>query len=289
MKTHADHDSQPLTTFKSTSNAFQSDRSKSRNLCSEAIAQPKLFSKIQNSPQMARQQKAIDAIQNSPKIVLQQKQTRTMHHQGVVAALQRRPNDINRDWELSIVNNQITNQAAARNDRSVAWPLNKLNGNGLDSAYLGGHLFKAEYGGHDDITNVVPWVNAAEKKYTTFEKAYLRSTEAAKDNQGDAETQVSVSAKFKKIKNVRANQIKAYRPKGSTIQKPQIGKIVASALSLIPSKVSSKDDKGNSVDLGSSDLGHGAPNLDGLKNLVGQPDPYIQAIEDDVDRVEKLG
>jgi Domain of unknown function (DUF4157) len=206
-------------------------------------------------------------------------------------SLQLVPKDINRSWTFTIAGDKIVNSAALRNTRSVAWPLNKLTNNGLDSSYLGGHLFKAEYGGHDDITNVVPWIQTAENKYATFEKAYKRGTEqaAAAANSGAATTTVDVSASFKDEKYLHANDIKGYRPQGSAVQKPKIAKIVNRTLSLIPVKVSSKDSLGNAVQMGSNDLGHVAPNPDGLQALVQQPDTYLVDIETDVDRIESLG
>jgi hypothetical protein len=37
---------------------------------------------------------------------------------------------------------------------------------------VGGHLFKAEFGGPDDETNVVPWSQTAEREHGVFEKTY---------------------------------------------------------------------------------------------------------------------
>lgn len=96
----------------------------------------------------------------------------------------------------------IVNAPANRAARSVAYPINSMIELGIigssDAPLTGGHLFKAEYGGQDDITNVVPWNADAETKYSTFENAYNRHCSArARENGGQQATiDVVATAKF---------------------------------------------------------------------------------------------
>lgn len=203
--------------------------------------------------------------------------------------IQRKPKDINSRWQLHIVGDNVANTPAGRNDRTVAWSLNKLKDYGVESDYLGGHLFKAEYGGHDDISNVVPWTQTAESKYSTFERAYLRSAKGAVSAPGGSATSnISTKATFKDVNAIHANDIKGNRPSEFKIRKPAIAKVVNRALSLIPTKVVSKDDRRNEVELGGNDIGHVLNvHSEGLTKLVNESDDYIQAIEDDIGRVER--
>lgn len=213
-------------------------------------------------------------------------------NQGVVilnnSPIQRKPSNINKTWNLDIQNNLIANQGAQRRARSVAWPRNKLIIGGNDP-YTGGHLFKAEYGGPDNITNVVPWDDGAERKYATFEAAYKRSAlKEAADNQGNYISEIAVSASFTEENKVKANTIKGYRDAQYKIKKPDIAKIVNKTLSLTPTKVKSKDKNGNEIELSQNDLGHSAiPSESELTQLLTQTDEYLEAIKNESETIEK--
>lgn len=117
--------------------------------------------------------------------------------------LQRKPNDIKSSHVLSVdASGAVTNRAAQRDQVSVAYPINILLTNQLitnrGETALGGHLFKAEYGGQDSIENVVPWNPATEKKYATFEASYLREAKkGAEKTKGDYSVSIETEAKFK--------------------------------------------------------------------------------------------
>jgi hypothetical protein len=203
--------------------------------------------------------------------------------------VQKKPRDIKSKWQLNIQNNAIANQGAQRRGRSVAWPRNKLIVGGNDP-YTGGHLFKAEYGGPDNITNVVPWDNGAEDKYSNFEAAYRRAALAkAKQGDGNATSEISVTASFKEEKDVNANTIKGYRDhQQHNIRKPDIAKIVNQTLSLTPTKVESKDDNGNEIKLTQNDLGHTSiPPKEQLTTLLSLTDADLMAVKHEADSVEK--
>lgn len=91
--------------------------------------------------------------------------------------LQMKPRDIDKKYNITVVDGKIMNKGATRNDTTVAYPINLLKTKNMvnfnTKSFIGGHLFKCEYGGEDNYQNVVPWGENIEKKYSDdFEEKY---------------------------------------------------------------------------------------------------------------------
>jgi hypothetical protein len=91
-------------------------------------------------------------------------------------SLQLKPADIRHNFALTYGSDGTpTNASAARGTVSRAALINwRIREGWVTPAetLIGGHLFKREFGGPDDDTNVVPWKNEAEASFTDFEDAY---------------------------------------------------------------------------------------------------------------------
>ena len=98
---------------------------------------------------------------------------------GVV---QRKPADIHGAFPLKYAaDGTLVNAPAVRGPVGRAALINwKIREEWVtpNQTLLGGHLFKREFGGPDNDTNVVPWVPDAEKKFTTFEEQYSNAAKA---------------------------------------------------------------------------------------------------------------
>jgi len=88
---------------------------------------------------------------------------------------QLKPDDINKDYDLPLgPDGKYAGEKGKRRGKQ-AGPLNRLAK--TDRAikvpgdeFIGGHLLRAEYGGKDVTSNVVPWVPAMEIAYSAFEE-----------------------------------------------------------------------------------------------------------------------
>jgi hypothetical protein len=131
--------------------------------------------------------------------------------------IQRKPRDFENHNTLTVDQaGTILNHPAQRDQVPTAYPINRVREGDLiehseSAEMIGGHMFKAEYGGVDDINNVVPWNAASEKAYSTFEKAYKaladkRAKEAAAapgaNGVGQGSVDITTKAKFRDRKNI---------------------------------------------------------------------------------------
>lgn len=96
---------------------------------------------------------------------------------GKVQTIQRKPNDIDQQYPIVLdAEGKSTNEKGTRKNTSYAAAINSLvTKSSFDSnvELIGGHLHKREYGGEDNDTNVVPWKQECEEKYSDdFEKKY---------------------------------------------------------------------------------------------------------------------
>lgn len=101
--------------------------------------------------------------------------------------IQRKPADINNTYTLDFDDKGVmTNVGAGRSKLKRATIINAHMRSGWvtpKTLLTGGHLFKREFGGPDDETNVVPWMQTTEDNYTKFEDEYH---EAAKQDAADS-------------------------------------------------------------------------------------------------------
>lgn len=141
---------------------------------------------------------------------------------------------------------QIVNAPAQRANRSVAYPINTMIELGIiessDAPLTGGHLFKAEYGGNDDITNVVPWNDSAERAYSTFENAYKRNcANRARQNGGQQATiDVVASANFFSDSSKResvANLLRGRGGRNDALIRRTIGSLAQYSSESVPKSV----------------------------------------------------
>ncbi|MEM9535071.1 MAG: DUF4157 domain-containing protein [Cyanobacteria bacterium P01_E01_bin.45] len=119
--------------------------------------------------------------------------------------IQFKPKDIKSTHTLNVDNDgKITNSEAGRSDPPVSYPLNMAIKKGLvkskDGDAVGGHLFKREYGGADNYSNVVTWSTKSESQFTTFENQYLEKAREDATGKGGVARQVNTEAKFSNFK-----------------------------------------------------------------------------------------
>lgn len=109
--------------------------------------------------------------------------------------IQRKPKDIDQKFKLEYDDKgEVTNVGASRAAVSRATKVNYLIREEWvkpETPLIGGHLFKREYGGPDDETNVVPWTNDAESKYTTFEDDYASKAKSAAPVEAEVHTEAT--------------------------------------------------------------------------------------------------
>lgn len=90
--------------------------------------------------------------------------------------IQCKPKNITKSHKLKLnKSGEIQNPEAGRVDPPVSYPMNTLIALHLinHDDLKGGHLFKREYGGADNYSNVVTWSERSEDAYTVFEEDYL--------------------------------------------------------------------------------------------------------------------
>lgn len=90
--------------------------------------------------------------------------------------VQRKPSNISKNHLLKLdKTGVILNAEADRSDPPVSFPLNTIIALRLidHEDVVGGHLFKREYGGLDDYSNVVTWSERSEAAFTSFENDYI--------------------------------------------------------------------------------------------------------------------
>jgi hypothetical protein len=118
------------------------------------------------------------------------------------ALIQRKPADINGTHELKYDDKgTFTNKGADRTrglKRTVV-----INGQVKDGwvtpseKIMGGHLFKSEFGGPDDETNVVPWTQNTENDFSGFEKLYKDTADKDAKNAASANNSFTAAVKTK--------------------------------------------------------------------------------------------
>lgn len=92
------------------------------------------------------------------------------------SVIQCKPGNIKQKHSLKLnKEGTIQNGEAERVDPPVSYPMNTLIALHLitHDDLKGGHLFKREYGGEDNYSNVVTWSERSEAAYTNFEEKYL--------------------------------------------------------------------------------------------------------------------
>lgn len=120
--------------------------------------------------------------------------------------IQFKPKDIKSTHTLTVdKDGKITNSEAGRSDPPVSYPLNMAIKKGFlkskDGDAVGGHLFKREYGGADNYSNVVTWSKKSESQFTEFEELYLdKAKKDAAGKKGGVARQVKTEASFSNFK-----------------------------------------------------------------------------------------
>jgi hypothetical protein len=141
------------------------------------------------------------------------------------STVQLKPKNINTTHTLNVDNaGNITNAEAGRNDPPVSYPLNMAITKGVinskEGDAVGGHLFKREYGGADDYSNVVTWSQKSEGEFTTFENQYLEQARTDAIGKGGVLRKVTTEATFTDF-NVNLGEISLpdkQAPDGSMIK-----------------------------------------------------------------------
>jgi hypothetical protein len=138
--------------------------------------------------------------------------TQLSQHLDTKSTVQLKPKNIDKTHTLNVDDQGvITNAEAERNQISVAYPLNLAITKGLlkskDGEPIGGHLFKREYGGADDYSNVVTWSGKSEQSFTIFENKYLEKAIMDARGKGGVSRQVKTKATFSDF-NVDLNNIR---------------------------------------------------------------------------------
>lgn len=218
----------------------------------EGIDQREMQGAINNSPRV-QQLKSLQEIANSSPQVNQLRAYQTMVNEAIQqkesagnheianaginknrlnsATVQLKPKNINSIHVLNVDNaGNITNAEAGRNDPPVSYPLNmaitKRVLKSKDGDAVGGHLFKREYGGADDYSNVLTWSTKTEADFTGFENRYLEQARTDGLGKGGVSREIKTEATFAgfdaQIKDISLPDKQA--PDGSLIQNRTIGK-----------------------------------------------------------------
>ncbi len=140
------------------------------------------FGFVDNRPEVIAQRKLQEMADNySVKLTqpIQKKENNSPVSARSVGAgiIQCKPNNIKKNHKLKLNRNgEIQNEEAGRVDPPVSYPMNTLIALRIidHDDVKGGHLFKREYGGPDDYSNVVTWSERSEKAFTVFEDDYLK-------------------------------------------------------------------------------------------------------------------
>ncbi|MBL0701866.1 MAG: hypothetical protein JJV91_00085 [Desulfosarcina sp.] len=228
----------------------------------EAIVQRKLQEMANNSSEAKQtaQFQAMcdnDFVGNRPEAVQQmQLKAITQNTAGLGAApVQLKPNDIDNTTSITLLNGEVQTPAGERDATSVAYPINTISGMGwaIPGVDLkGGHLYKREFGGNDDYSNVVPWHEDIEANFTDqFEDIYSAGWKAngkgSGDSSVDGEWTLNVKAGFSETST---NDVEQYMP-----AKPASGKedpnerdrfinIIRWSMDTIPDSASASIEKG---------------------------------------------
>jgi hypothetical protein len=200
----------------------------------EAIAQRKLQEMANNSPQVS-QLRAFQEMANNSSKVKQASNERSI--------VQLKPKDFKRQHTLSVdATGSVTNAEAGRDPTPVSYPLNALIFHklvGVDEAVVGGHLFKREYGGPDDFSNVVTWNHASEDNFTTYENAYLNDARNDAQTKGAHDRVIETEAKFStnKINVSKILHDDDDDSKAAKSARHKTSKLLAGGIESIPDKV----------------------------------------------------
>jgi hypothetical protein len=190
--------------------------------------------------------------------------------------LQLKRADIDTEYTLPVSEGKITKSPAKR----TPWAQKRLNQlaaagglevvDGADPPFRGGHLLKAEYGGPDDETNVVPWYKTMEEAYGLFESWYESEIQA--DNTVTA-VRLSTKAKFKQPSRASVLALSDPNEPTPTILRDEHVDDVADMLSEIPDSVrvqvswpTPSDDTDDVSELDSGRLG--SDDIMGSKRIV---------------------
>lgn len=163
-------------------------------------------------------------VDNRPETVAQRILQKIANNNSQVATTQLKPKNIKDTHTLNVDNaGLITNAEAGRVDPPVSYPLNTAIDLGLlnskSGAAVGGHMFKREYGGLDNYTNVVTWSEKSEQSFTDFENEYLVKARADASGKGGVARQVKTNATFTNHR-VNLNDVKLadkVKPDGTVI------------------------------------------------------------------------
>lgn len=200
----------------------------------EVIVWRKLQEMADNSPHV-KQLKTIQIMADNSLQVRESKK-------GSVVQL--KPKDFKRKHTLSVDRDgAVTNAEANRAAIPVSYPMNALIYHKIIdvSEVVGGHLFKREYGGPDDFSNVVTWSHDAEDNFTLYENAYLNDArdDAVRKDKGAHDRVISCEAKFSTNK-INVNRVGAGDEDKSPEAKEarhKISKLLAGGIESIPDKV----------------------------------------------------
>jgi hypothetical protein len=118
------------------------------------------------------------------------------------AVIQRKPADIDGTHALSYdATGKLLNVAAARAaDTPRTRRINAQMTDGWvtpNQQLIGGHLFKAEFGGPDDDSNVVPWIPGVEAEFGLVETDYKKAADADATNAAKTNTAFTATIKTK--------------------------------------------------------------------------------------------
>lgn len=210
-------------------------------------------------------------VDNRPEAIIRRAEVRqgnTKEPEGKIkrnqhGIIQLKPADINKKWDLQFnMKGQVQKPGADRNSIPVSCPLNYV----LDRKYIkgpeaiGGHLFKREYGGPDDYTNVVTWSKGTEGHYTGFEERYEgKGGEKARQEKAPTITEVQTRATFET--STRANDIDTQIDYvDSVTAKPNrnlFKDLLNKAIETIPAKVTCQSEGENFTKDTRGDMGYG--------------------------------
>lgn len=183
MATHS-----PRSGKKGTVPAAEQDNAKQKQLTAPQATT--IQTMMDNHPRTV-QLRAYAAMANNSNQVAQLRALQQMANQAAGArpapganggVVQCKPSNISGKHSLKLdKTGAIQNAEAARVDPPVSYPMNTLIALNLitHDDLTGGHLFKREYGGLDNYSNVVTWSERSEAAYTLFENSFLEKARDA--------------------------------------------------------------------------------------------------------------
>jgi hypothetical protein len=199
---------------------------------------------------------------------------------GVV---QCKPKDIRKTHKLKLnKDGAIQNEEADRVDPPVSYPMNTLIALGIinHDDVKGGHLFKREYGGLDNYSNVVTWSERSEDAFTVFEDDYLdKAREGATAAKTTVTYNVKTKASFGEAGVSREDLFPGpNQPQGKAFDtaRHKVWRLTKNALETVPT----------SVDVSLSDLSEVSPfSRDGSKMLDKKVTPSAAAAQNHVNNI----